>query len=428
MGQAPDEPMTYEDNSTTTTHTRHDQSPVPDNASSGEIRRDIGRTRNDMSATLDELGQRLHPRTLLDDAIGLVRGTDKSGMARGAADTTLQAAGKTGELVSDVVTRHPVPAALITAGLAYLIYETHAARVTRSDVINPEPRMYGGSYVDARTGEPYDLEHYGRESGRAPSIMERLGEGISDTAQAVRHQASDLISSGVDQAKSAASHAAGSVADAGRSAASSAAGSARSAGRRVSGQARSSYAYARDQGRHAGHSAGQEARSVGQQAQAGIGRAASGAADAMMRNPLATGIFAVAAGALLGSLIPTTRTENEYLGEYGDEARDQAKAYGQEAYDRGRAVVNEATETARHEAEERGLTADNLRDAARNTAESARAEALRQKDEVADEAERAGKADNSDTSGDAETADREFASMQTPDPTSDGPRIDPMRP
>jgi hypothetical protein len=42
-----------------------------ENASSEAIRSDIKGTRREMDETLDELGERLHPRHLLDDVIDL---------------------------------------------------------------------------------------------------------------------------------------------------------------------------------------------------------------------------------------------------------------------------------------------------------------------------------------------------------------------
>src|SRR5690606_32468919 len=57
-----------------------------------------------------------------------------------------------------------------------------------------EPGMYGGSYVDARTGRPYDLRTYGREyRGSQPmygGYREESGPGMGDR---MKHYAGEAM-------------------------------------------------------------------------------------------------------------------------------------------------------------------------------------------------------------------------------------------
>ena len=53
-----------------------------ENASSEEIRSDIKGTRRDMDETLDELGERLHPRHLLDEVIDIFRSSPSGSASR----------------------------------------------------------------------------------------------------------------------------------------------------------------------------------------------------------------------------------------------------------------------------------------------------------------------------------------------------------
>ena len=53
-----------------------------ESASSDEIRSDIRGTRRDLDQTLDQLGERLHPRHLLDDVLDLFRNTPEGGVSR----------------------------------------------------------------------------------------------------------------------------------------------------------------------------------------------------------------------------------------------------------------------------------------------------------------------------------------------------------
>ena len=72
------------------------------------------------------------------------------------------------------------------------------------------------------------------------------------------------------------------------------------------------------------------------------------------QNPLGMAIAGVAAGFIVGTLIPSTRVENEHLGEMSDQFVDQAKEAGQEALERGRGVAQEAVQSAKETVQERG--------------------------------------------------------------------------
>lgn len=58
-------------------------------------------------------------------------------------------------------------------------------------------------------------------------------------------------------------------------------------------------------------------------------------------NPVMVGVVGIAAGLLIGALLPGTRRENQYFGRYADEVRDQGLRYAQEVAEQGRHVVEE---------------------------------------------------------------------------------------
>lgn len=64
-------------------------------------------------------------------------------------------------------------------------------------------------------------------------------------------------------------------------------------------------------------------------------------------HPLVAGALGVAIGAAIGSLIPSTRVENERLGEYRDKAMHKAAEAGQQQADRAQAKVHEKAEEAK---------------------------------------------------------------------------------
>lgn len=59
-------------------------------------------------------------------------------------------------------------------------------------------------------------------------------------------------------------------------------------------------------------------------------------------NPVLVGVVGLAAGLLLGALIPRTRQEDRTLGPWSDELRDQGMRYAREMTHRGREFVDEA--------------------------------------------------------------------------------------
>lgn len=73
-------------------------------------------------------------------------------------------------------------------------------------------------------------------------------------------------------------------------------------------------------------------------------------------NPLLVGVVGVAAGLLLGALLPRTRQEDRNIGPLADEVRSQGLRYAREFTDRGREFVQTA------------LDPDNLNAAARKAA------------------------------------------------------------
>jgi ElaB/YqjD/DUF883 family membrane-anchored ribosome-binding protein len=85
-------------------------------------------------------------------------------------------------------------------------------------------------------------------------------------------------------------------------------------------------------------------------------------------NPLGLAIGAVAVGFLAGLLVPSTRVEDERIGELADDVKARAKETGQEALDRGKEVMQDAAETAKESAQGHG---EELRETAKEHAQEA---------------------------------------------------------
>ncbi|MGH3099455.1 MAG: hypothetical protein ACRDPU_00580 [Thermoleophilia bacterium] len=93
-------------------------------------------------------------------------------------------------------------------------------------------------------------------------------------------------------------------------------------------------------------------------------------------NPLGLAIGAAAIGFLAGLAVPSTRIEDEKLGQVSDQVMDKVKETSQEALDRGKQVAQEvassAADTAKQSAQEHG---QELADSAKQSAQDVKSEA-----------------------------------------------------
>lgn len=104
---------------------------------------------------------------------------------------------------------------------------------------------------------------------------------------------------------------------------------------------RSRFVNAREEARH-------RANEVGRQARERVRRVKNQARsrwDMMLHdNPMALGIAALAAGALVGASLPRTEVENEYLGEARDNLVESARTMAQDSVDTAKTVAKETIE------------------------------------------------------------------------------------
>jgi gas vesicle protein len=89
--------------------------------------------------------------------------------------------------------------------------------------------------------------------------------------------------------------------------------------------------------------------------------------DTAERNPLGLAVGAAALGFVAGLLIPSTRVENERMGEMSDRVVDAAKETASDAVERGKQVAQDAAETAKQSGKEQGQElASNLQERAQD--------------------------------------------------------------
>jgi phage tail protein X len=78
------------------------------------------------------------------------------------------------------------------------------------------------------------------------------------------------------------------------------------------------------------------------------------AAGVAQQNPIGLGVAALAGGFLLGMVIPSTRVEDEKIGDVATDVKERVKETAQEAVDRGKDVAQQAAQSAAETAKEQG--------------------------------------------------------------------------
>jgi ElaB/YqjD/DUF883 family membrane-anchored ribosome-binding protein len=335
----------------------------PSDRSPDQIEREIELTRRQMSETIDAIQRKLTPNELVGQAFEYVRGGG-SEFANNLGKAALA---------------NPVPVALIGIGLAWLAlgggkpaYLRRAGsargrdpRARPTDVewdrsVDEGDLGSSGAYSRVYEGSRsvHDAGGQRREGWR---IGRRLGAWASGAAHAAS-SAARMASNATHMASSATERISDMASNTGRRVSSTTSGT----GERVremaddvrnlaaewtesaSSMASSTVATGREQAHRLGDTVRHQAAQVGNTAQ-----------YLMREQPLVIGAIGLAVGAVLGAVLPSTRREDELLGETRDRLIDQAAEAGQEAMQQAGAVAQKAAsaaaETAREEAERRGL-------------------------------------------------------------------------
>lgn len=334
-----------------------------DEASLNRIKNDIDHTRAEMDETIDALSERLAPRHLMNEAMGWLRGGEGHGN-RGADAAAI--AKNLGAKTWEHAKRHPVSSALIGAGIAWMLIEHNSSHDGSSRRRGRTPRKYGGSYVDARTGEPYD-EHYGSDyeheasggavaggSGKMHEVWDRAKGRASEaahSAQASLHEMSEEAKHRAEHLRERARH------------------TAERARQRAQERSHALNAYITGTAGSAKHYVEDAAGQMGHRVADGYQYSREKLWQAIDEYPLAVGGAALGLGLLLGLAVPRTRQEDQWIGDTADQLKDQARQAGRDAIDRGRHVVEATAAAVTDEVQKQGLTPSGMAEHGRNFVE-----------------------------------------------------------
>jgi len=266
------------------------------------IRSEIDTTRHRMDETIDALGRRLKGRHLIDEALHLFRKQQENGNMTKFKNKISDSADTAYHSVVDTIKAHPVPIALVGAGVGWLIYERSRA--------TSEARDSAASKF--RSVPPYDDDF-------APDPI----PGQSVPSSGIMPEARSRADRFAEEAKSSAYGAMDTV--------------------------KSKAAEATERLRETGYEAKEKARQLYEQ---GRDRVAS----AVEEHPFQSGMIFFAVGMVAGLLIPTPRRISEQVKPKARELSQRAREKAQDLMDRGSHVVESAAQAAKDEAKAQGLT------------------------------------------------------------------------
>lgn len=137
-----------------------------------EIEREIEQTRARLGRDIDELGNRLSPQNLKEEAKVAIKDA-----AQGAVSNVSEQARRTGYRLVEVIRENPLPVIAVGAGVTWLLTQR-----SRSDVSGDRMARYAYTGRERRQGE----------SGQSGSITGRLGTAASGMKETVGEAASGV--------------------------------------------------------------------------------------------------------------------------------------------------------------------------------------------------------------------------------------------
>jgi len=312
------------------------------------IRAQIEQTRANMTRTVNSIQEKLAPQRLAQQAKDSIREAT-SRKVEEMADTARRKANRWTSSLSETIRQNPVPAAMIGLGLGWLLMKGSNGEVRRNEYhYYPDSEGNYRLYSSDEWNNPYYEEHSRSRVGSA-------AHAVADAARTTQERAGEMASNVAETASNAAS----SVADTARSAANSVAETASSAASTVADTARSAASSVADTARNVQYTTREQAHYLANQARAQARYAKTEFEYLMETNPLALGVVAVAAGAIIGLMLPRTQAEDRLMGATRDRLMDQAKSTAKETLNKVQHVAGEAyqaaKETAIEEAEQQEL-------------------------------------------------------------------------
>ena len=152
----------------------------PSDKSPEEIEREIELTRNRLSRDIDELGNKLSPQNLKEEAKTAIKGA-----AQGAVSNVGEQARRTGSRLVEVIRENPLPVIAVGAGVTWLLTQR-----SRSEVSGSRMARYAYTGPERRQGESW--QSGGGIRGRVGSTVSGVKDSVSEAASSVADRAGEI--------------------------------------------------------------------------------------------------------------------------------------------------------------------------------------------------------------------------------------------
>jgi ElaB/YqjD/DUF883 family membrane-anchored ribosome-binding protein len=138
-----------------------------------EIEREIGQTRNRLSRDIDELGNKLSPQNLKEEAKSAIKGA-----AQGAVSNVGEQARRTGSRLVEVIRENPLPVIAVGAGVTWLLTQRSGSEVSGSKMAR-----YAYTGPERRQGDSWQSGIRSRVGGTVSGVKDSVSEAASSVAE-----------------------------------------------------------------------------------------------------------------------------------------------------------------------------------------------------------------------------------------------------
>ncbi len=308
-----------------------------DTSDPARLERDLDQTRSRLGSHLSELQNKFSPGQVLDDLMGYFRGSEGA---------------EFGQSLLQTMRANPMPAALTGIGLAWLM-----ASNPRSGASGQASAAPGWESFGKRGPHVYGRDDYAATMTR----VQQAEQGVTRQAQEADHAYSARLDDVRGQAIGLARHAQETSESFGHRVRDALAAVQES----ITGAAHG----LRDQVGAAAGAAGGAASSLGASAQGAAQAAMQSAGGALSQgsqaggnlvgalaeSPVLLGALGLAAGAVLGALLPRSDQEEAALGGIAGQARDAVAVLARESLERGKQVAQTVADKGRESVQAQNL-------------------------------------------------------------------------
>jgi ElaB/YqjD/DUF883 family membrane-anchored ribosome-binding protein len=138
-----------------------------------EIEREIGQTRNRLSRDIDELGNKLSPQNLKEEAKSAIKDA-----AQGAVSNVGEQARRTGSRLVEVIRENPLPVIAVGAGVTWLLTQR-----SHSEVSGSRMARYAYTGPERRQGDSWQSGIRDRVGGAVSGMKDSVSEAASSVAE-----------------------------------------------------------------------------------------------------------------------------------------------------------------------------------------------------------------------------------------------------